>query len=626
MTATTVTPAASGRAPREPVRASAGGPSGRLPRSVYRFRLATVSLGLVALTFLQDPGRVASDTKLDLTQNPWGFLTRALHFWDPQGFFGQLQNQAYGYLLPMGPFFGVGTGLGLPPWVVQRLWWSTLLVAGFLGVVRLTRLLGVERALPRVVAGLCYVLSARMLTTLGPISSETLPMALAPWLLVPLVAGSRSGSTRRAAAGSAIVVALVSGINAVATAAILPLGLWWLITREAGPRRRRLMGWWVLAVTLASAWFVLPLLLLGRYSPPFLDWIESSSVTTSVTDPDAVLRGVSHWVAYLADGAGPLWQSGWTLVTSPVAVLGSAAVAAIGLAGLALPGVRERRFLVLVLLTGVVLVGLGHVGDVHGIGAQTFRDLLDGPLAPLRNVHKAQPLVTLPLAVGVAWAVSALQARAARRKAEGGMRFGLVAQGPALIAIGLVIAAVAAAAAPAWTGAITRGRSYTELPAYWRETADWLGLAAPSGRALVVPATAFGTFWWGRPQDEPMQPLASSPWGVRDGVPISSAGNIRLLDAVEASLEDGRGGPGLAEALRRAGVTHLVVRTELEPVRTAAPRPIVIHQALAQSPGLTRVAFFGPVLVPYVTEDVAADAGLGQAYPAVEIFAVESPG
>ena len=593
---------------------------------MYRFRLATVSLGLVALAFMQDPGRVASDTKLDLSQNPWGFLTRALHFWDPQGFFGQLQNQAYGYLLPMGPFFGIGTGVGLPPWVVQRLWWSTLLVAAFLGVVRLTRLLGVQRGLPRVVAGLSYVLAARILTTLGPISSETLPMALAPWLLVPLVTGSRGGSPRRAAAASAIVVALVSGINAVATAAILPLGIWWLLTREPGPRRRRLMGFWVVAVGLASAWFVLPLLLLGRYSPPFLDWIESSAVTTSVTSPDAVLRGVSHWVAYLADGAGPLWQSGWTLITSPTAVAGSAAVAAVGLAGLALPGVRERRFLLLVLLTGLVWVGLGHVGEVQGIGSQMLRDLLDGPLAPLRNVHKAQPLVTLPLAVGVAWAVSALQSRAARRRAEGGMRFGLVVQGPALIAIALVMAAVAAAALPAWTGVITRGRSYTELPQYWREAADWLGLAASDGRALVVPATAFGTFWWGRPQDEPMQPLASSPWGVRDGVPISSAGNIRLLDAVEASLEDGRGGPGLAAALRRAGVTYLLVRNDLEPVRTGVPRPIVVHQALAQSPGLTRVAFFGPVLVPFVTEDIAADAGLGQAYPAVEIFAVEAAG
>jgi hypothetical protein len=175
------------------------------------------------------------------------------------------------------------------------------------------------------------------------------------------------------------------------------------------------------------------------------------------------------------------------LVTSPVAVLGSAAVATSARrAGPArgprapvprarAPHRRRPR-------------GSRHVGDVHGIGAQTFRDLLDGPLA-LRNVHKAQPLVTLPLAVGVAWAVSTLQARAARRKAEGGMRFGLVAQGPALIAIGLVIAAVAAAAAPAWTGAITRGRSYTELPAYWRETADWLGLAALRG-APLVPATA----------------------------------------------------------------------------------------------------------------------------------------
>ena len=619
---TTAVPAGPTRAPSS----VASRPRRPLPRAVYRFRLATVALALVALAFLQDPGRVAADTKLDLTQDPWGFLGRAVHLWDPQGFFGQLQNQAYGYLLPMGPFFGIGTGIGLPAWVVQRLWWSVLLVAGFLGVVRLARLLGLERALPRVLAGLTYVLSARMLTTLGPISAEALPMALAPWMLVPLVAGSRGGSPRRWAALSAVAVALMGGVNAVATVAVLPLGAWWLLTRERGPRRRRLMAWWAVGVGLATAWWVLPLLLLGRYSPPFLDWIESSSVTTSVTSPEAILRGTSHWVAYLADAGGPVWQAGWTLVTSPAAVLATGVVAAVGLAGLALPRVAERRFLVLVLLTGVVLLSLGHTGAVQGLGAESLRALLDGVLAPLRNVHKAQPLVSLPLALGLGWAVTALLARVERRRTVTGMRFGMVATGPTLIALGLVVVAVAGAAAPAWEGALTRGRSFVDVPAYWRETADWLAAKGAAGRALVVPGASFGTYLWGRPQDEPLQPLANSPWAVRDAVPLSSAGNIRFLDAVEERLADGRGGAGLAEALRRAGVTHLVVRNDLDPARSSAPRQVVLHQALARSPGLTRVAFFGPVLAPFTTDDLVFDGGLAQAYPAVEVYAVAVPG
>ncbi|WP_317698929.1 alpha-(1-_3)-arabinofuranosyltransferase family protein [Aeromicrobium sp. REDSEA-S32_B7] len=96
----------------------------------------------MALAFAQAPGRVVTDTKLDLTVDPWGFLGRALTLWDPSGAFGQVQNQAYGYLFPMGPFFGLGDLAQLPPWVVQRAWWAVVLVVAFVGVVKLAEALG----------------------------------------------------------------------------------------------------------------------------------------------------------------------------------------------------------------------------------------------------------------------------------------------------------------------------------------------------------------------------------------------------------------------------------------------------------------------------------------------------
>ena len=49
---------------------------------------------------------------------------------------GQVQDQAYGYLFPMGPFFGLGHWMGLPEGVVQRLWVSVLLCLALVGVDR----------------------------------------------------------------------------------------------------------------------------------------------------------------------------------------------------------------------------------------------------------------------------------------------------------------------------------------------------------------------------------------------------------------------------------------------------------------------------------------------------------
>ncbi|MEO8775266.1 MAG: alpha-(1-_3)-arabinofuranosyltransferase family protein, partial [Candidatus Nanopelagicales bacterium] len=248
-----------------------------MTRAIWRFRLAACCLVLVALAFVQSPGQVAADTKLDLTVDPAAFVGRSLHLWNQHGFFGELQNQAYGYLWPQGSFFLAGHLAAIPPWVVQRLWWSLILIVAFLGIVRLSRLLGLTNPLARVVAGLAYALSPRVMSTIGPISSETWEMALAPWILVPLILGSLGGSERRWVGMSGIAAACAGGINAVATTASLPAGVWFLITRSPSPRRRRLAAWWALAILLASTWWLLPLVLLGKYSPPFLDWIESGS-------------------------------------------------------------------------------------------------------------------------------------------------------------------------------------------------------------------------------------------------------------------------------------------------------------------------------------------------------------
>jgi arabinofuranan 3-O-arabinosyltransferase len=596
----------------------------------WRFRLSVCCLALVALTFAQRPGRLVSDTKFDLVADPAAMLARALHMWDPTGGFGQVQNQAYGYLFPMGPFFWLGDLASVPAWAVQRAWWSLLLVVAFLGVVKLCAVLGLGTSTTRLVAGFAYALSPRILTTLGPISIEAWPMALAPWVLVPLVVGCRAGSPRRAAALSALAVAAVGGVNAAATAAVLPLGVIWLLTRAPGPRRRTLLLWWPTLVVLGTLWWLVPLLLLGSYSPPFLDFIETAAVTTFPTTPFDVLRGTSHWVPYV----DATWQAGNDLITTGYVAVNGAVLLVLGFVGLSLRTNPHRRFLVLGLLGGLVLVSLGHSGSVHGWLAATERSWLDGALAPLRNVHKFEPVVRLPLVLGLAHVLGAAAATLGepvpgrlswRERLEDGQRVAYVG----LLVLGTV--AVAGVASPALAGRLAPAQDFDSVPGYWERAVSWLereGAEDPDrGTALLVPGSSFATYLWGTPEDEPVQAYGVSGWAVRNAVPLAPPGNIRMLDAVESRLDTGRPSAGLAPFLARAGVGLLVVRNDLRPADDV-PLPVLVHQALEGSPGITKVADFGPELggrvrvetdegSPLVVED-----GWRAPYPAVEIYEV----
>ncbi|MGY1714456.1 alpha-(1-_3)-arabinofuranosyltransferase family protein [Geodermatophilus sp. SYSU D01106] len=626
-----------------PARADRAAPDPSPPgRLLDRARLAVVCLGLVALALSQSPGRVVSDTKLDVWVDPLGFLGRALSMWDPEGFAGQVQNQAYGYLWPMGPFSVLLRGAGLPPWVVQRLWWALLLCTAFLGVVVLARRLRIGSPAAVVLGGLAYALAPRMVTSLGATSIEVLPMAVAPWVLVPLVGAAALRSPRRAAALSGLAVFCAGGVNAVAAAAVLPLPVLWLLTRRPGRARRRLAAWWALAVVLATAWWAGPLLLLGRYSVPFLDLIETAATTTAPTDLLSVLRGTDHWVPALATSAGPLWPAGWSLLHDVVPVTATVVLAAAGLAALCRPRLRERTWLVLGVLAGAALVTMGHLAAVDGVLAGWLREALDGPLAPLRNVHKFDPVLRLPLVLALVDLVAAAAAAAAgpgvvrrpgrplpgrlaraaaplRRAAPAGARVGYRAT------VAVVVLGVAGVALPAVQGRLAPPAGFEAVPGYWQQAADFLARDTPSGRALLVPGSSFATYGWGTPNDEPLQVLAESPWEVRNAVPLAPNAHVRVLDAVEARLAAGQGSEALTRYLARAGISHVVVRNDLDVGASGSPRPVLVHQALRDSPGIRRVAAFGPDFPGAALLGRVFDAGLAQPLPAVEVFGVADP-
>lgn len=554
------------------------------------------------------------------------FLTRAAHLWNSELPFGQTQNQAYGYLFPHGAFFVVGDLLGLPDWVIQRLWWALLLAAGFWGLLRVAEALGIGTTPSRVIAALAYALSPRVLTTLGSISSETLPMMLAPWVLLPVILAMRGGhqqSLRVLAARAGVAVALMGAVNAVATlTACLPALIWWACHR---PDRRwlRFSAWWLLSTVLAVTWWVVALVLLGRVSPPFLDYIESSGVTTQWTSLIEVLRGTDSWTPFVAPNA----TAGSSLVTDPVAILATTLVAAAGLAGLALRTMPARGRLVLMLLIGVTLLGLGYAGGLGSPLAHQVQLLLDSGGAPLRNVHKLEPLVRLPIVLGVAHLMSRIPLPGSAPRAVWRRAFAHPEEDKR-VAVGIVVlAALAASTSLAWTGRLTPPGTFEAIPDHWHQAAEWLthnntGTPAP-GRVLVVPGAPFATQIWGNTRDEPLQVLGESPWGVRDSIPLNPPETIRALDSVQRLFAAGRPSAGLADTLARQGISYLVLRNDLDPDNSRSARPILVHQAIEGSPGLTKVAQFGDPVGPGTLEGFITDSGLRPLYPAVEIFRVD---
>ncbi|WP_256842307.1 alpha-(1-_3)-arabinofuranosyltransferase domain-containing protein [Ornithinimicrobium cryptoxanthini] len=579
--------------------------------SPWGARLVLGCLALTALMFRQAPGLVVPDTKLDLTADPLAFLGRSLHLWDPHGFLGQLQNQAYGYLLPVGPFHAFLIEFGLPAWVVQRLWWSVILCVAFIGTWKLARALGMGTPWTTYVAAFAYALTPRMLSEVTITSVEVWPMAMAPWVLLPLV--SRAPLTWWGRIWrSALAVALVGGVNAVATGAVLVLPTLWFLTRRRTRETLLALLGWLAVVVVAMAWWLVPLLVMGAHSPPFLDWIESAAVSTLVAAPSEALRGTSHWLGYLITSSGPAWPGGRQYVDSGLLVAGSLVIAIVGLLALTRSRTPHRLFLAVGVGTGLVLVTAGHTGAVSGVLAAPVQDLLDGPLAALRNTHKFELVVRLPLVLLLASALTQLT------------RWGRQAQLHRALLPFVTACAVVLVAAPGLASTLPRAGGHEQIAPHWQQAAEWLDAQPGDGTVLVVPAASFADFTWGSTRDEPLQSLMERPFAVRDAVPLGGAGSTRWLDEIQRRLGSGDGGPDLAQALGRGGVGWVVVRNDLALTAHRTPQ-VAPHQALVGA-GLERVADFGPPVGPAGESDShTVRQRTIVPTPSVQIYAVPDP-
>jgi arabinofuranan 3-O-arabinosyltransferase len=575
--------------------------------------LATVAVVLLTLVLnlVQQPGLVTFDTKLDLQFAPADFLARSLGLWNGDSAVGGLQNQASGYLFPMGPIFWLGTVLDVPMWIWERLWSAAVMLVAYEGARRLASRWPGIGAWGAVVAGLTYMLAPRILMTVGGLSGETLPAAVLPWTVLPLLLYLLGHVRARVAfLWSAATVPLMGGQNATLVVACLLLPGLLLVLVEGRRWSRRLLDAvaWTSLVTVACLWWLLPLILMGSYAPPFLDFIESSHNTASSIGWLTSLRGTSHWVAFFPGGGTSGWAGAYDLVSSSVLLVTTALAAGAGLLGLALPGLWARRALLVTALVGLVILTLGHGGWSGSLLSDWWLELLDGSLAPLRNVHKFDPVVRLPLSLGVGALISVgLPALVARIPDHPHGRPRLVQVG----AVTVVVGGVLAAALPAVAGNLRVEDGMHDISSSWRQAAAFLESQDEPVKVLVLPGSGFAVQEWGRTIDEPIQVLDTPPWLARAQVTVAPGGTLRQLDSLEDAIEQGRPLPALADQLRRLGITHVVVRNDLDLEVTDAPSPDVVYASLAGAYDVDSVATFGRVV---------------QGHPQVEVFEVEDGG
>lgn len=567
----------------------------------------TLYAAFAALLFLEQPGKSTNDTRVELTEDPTGFLARTLTLWNPDASLGELQNQAYGYLFPQGTWFVVWDQIGVPAWLAQRGWSVLLLVVACEGMRRLARAMALA-PWPALAAGLAYGLAPRHVTELSVRSAEILPAMVLPWVLLPIVQ-ALDGRRRpwHAAVLSAAAYGCSGGVNGTATAA--PLALVFVVVGWAVATGRlpwRFAALWGALVVTVSAWWAVALVRLGAYSPPFFDFVEDADVTTSTSGFSAALRGATNWVGYLVEGGQPWWPAGYTLSYEAWPVLGSGLVAVLGLVGLLRYDGRFRAPLLWAVVLGVTCQVAAHTGPLAGPFASPLQELLDGALAPLRNIAKADPILRLPLSLGVGlFLAEALRVLERPRGVVAWRRVAAAGTGVAMV-FGLT------AMATPIVQAQTRTPGWDELPDHWHRAADFLADRAGQGEGgvtWVAPGSGFGIQDWGWTMEEAMYAVAESRWVTRSQVPLAPPATIRMLTRLEERVTRGSRVPGLAAVLGRIGIDSVLVRHDLDRSVTDTPPADVVSAALSQSPGVRRIATFG-----------------GDEFPVLELFEVPGGG
>ena len=156
---------------------------------------------IVFFSMVQEVGRTTLDTRVELSERPRRSSRAASASGTRAPTSASSSTRPTATSSRRAPFFALVELVGMPAWVGQRLWSALVLLVAFEGARRCARVLGFDASAASL-AGLVFAFSPRLLGTVGVISAESLPGAVLPWVVLPVLlrcAGRLRAGTRRCA-------------------------------------------------------------------------------------------------------------------------------------------------------------------------------------------------------------------------------------------------------------------------------------------------------------------------------------------------------------------------------------------------------------------------------------------
>ena len=611
------------RVPRPDV---AAGPGARRRPALSWEAVAYLALGLLVGTAVvgTSQGWFTPDTKPEVYLAPVRTLARTLSTWDPDPHLGQPNFQTG--LLPVSLAVSAIHALGLPAWLVVRVWRALLLgVAGW-GAVRLFHLLagGRSPAAGRVAAATVYVANPYVVVA-GATTPVLVPYALLPWLLLALARAVRDPGSWRWPAAFALAFFLMTGMNAGVVALFMCLAvpcylLYLRLTERA--RWSRLLRPTLRCAALAalvSLYWLVPAAMAGETGAAVAAFTERPGEVASTSSYAETLRLLGFWVMYFQQDGRLAMPGAAAYLTNPLALLASFALPVLAAACALLARARARALAVLLLAVAVpVMVGLFPPARPSPFGRllSAAFDAVPGAIA-FRTTNKAGALVALAYALLAGLGAAELFRRSGRERP---WRGAAAAAAAAVLALSVL---------PAWTGGLYPVRY--RVPGYWRQLAADVDRGPHDSRALLAPGAGNTAYRWGMegPDDLNLS-LLSRPSVVRTTVPNGSFAQANFLAALDLPVSTGEADPRVVAAMARyLGVGEVVVRNDQRWERFGGPRPSVVAGGLAGSPSLRLVAAYGrpgqntvaPVSDFYPPAQALQDAAL----PPLQRYAVAQP-